>query len=178
MKRILDSVHGYIHIEREYIKKVVDTPYFQRLRRVEQTSARSVFPCARHDRFTHSLGVYHLGCKIVEHLKKSIAEDDQTHPIYESYRLACLLHDVAHSPFSHTFEKYFDNQWSDLRGDLIILVNNPAFTDDWDHVTDPSAPHERMSAIVALGVYGDFITERRASKELVVRMIIGLKYSV
>ena len=177
MKRILDSVHGYIHIEREYVRQIVDTPYFQRLRRVEQTSARSVFPCARHDRFTHSLGVYHLGCKIVEHLKASIEENEKTHHIYESYRLACLLHDVAHSPFSHTFEKYFDNQWSDLRGDLKTLVNIPAFTDDWDHVTDPSAPHERMSAIVALGVYGDFITTRGASKELVARMIVGLRYS-
>lgn len=177
MKIILDSVHGYIHIERAYITNIVDTPYFQRLRRVEQTSTRAVFPSARHDRFIHSLGVYHLGYKIVEHLAKSLGETAQTKPIFESYKLACLLHDVAHTPFSHTFEKFFDNQWSDLRGDLKALVKEAQFDIDWDNTTDPSAPHERLSAIVALGVFGDFITSRGASKELVARMIIGLKYS-
>jgi len=69
-KRILDSVHGYIRIEEKYIKNVIDTEYFQRLRRIEQTSTRSLFPSARHDRFIHSLGVFHLGSKIVENLSK------------------------------------------------------------------------------------------------------------
>ena len=54
MKRVLDSVHGYIYIEEDYIRHVVDTEYFQRLRRIEQTSTRSIFPSARHDRFIHS----------------------------------------------------------------------------------------------------------------------------
>lgn len=174
MKIILDSVHGYIHIEKEYIRNIVDTPHFQRLRRVEQTSTRALFPCARHDRFIHSLGVYHLGCKIVKHLKDLQIKDERG--IFESYKLACLLHDIAHSPFSHTFEEYFDNQWSDLRGDLNKLVSSGEFTSDWDNTTDPSAPHERLSAIVALGVYGDYIEKCGASKELVARMIIGLKY--
>lgn len=177
MKIILDSVHGYIHIEKAYIQNIVDTPHFQRLRRVEQTSTRAVFPSARHDRFIHSLGVFHLGCKIVEHLAKTLGETAQTRPVFESYKLACLLHDVAHTPFSHTFEKYFDNQWSDLRGDLQKLVDSEQFKTDWDNTTDPSAPHERLSAIVALGEFGDFIESRGASKELVARMIIGLRYS-
>jgi len=177
MKRILDSVHGYIHIERAYVQNIIDTPQFQRLRRVEQTSTRAVFPSARHDRFIHSLGVFHLGCKIVEHLIKSLGDTELTRSVFESYKLACLLHDVAHTPFSHTFEKYFDNQWSDLRGDLKTLVNGGQFDTDWDNTTDPSAPHERLSAIVALGVFGNFIESRGASKELVARMIIGLKYA-
>lgn len=177
VKRILDSVHGYIQIEKEYIDNIVDTPYFQRLRRVEQTSTRAVFPSARHDRFIHSLGVFHLGCKIVEHLRPTVDDNEENRVIFESYKLACILHDVAHSPFSHTFEKYFDNQWSDLRGDLKTLVASDSFKNDWDNATDPSAPHERMSAIVALGVYGDFIVSQGGNKELVARMIIGLKYS-
>lgn len=177
MKIILDSVHGYIHIEKAYVQNIVDTPHFQRLRRVEQTSARAVFPSARHDRFIHSLGVFHLGCKIVEHLKQTLGVNAQTIPIFESYKLACLLHDVAHTPFSHTFEEYFDNPWSDLRGDLISLVNTDEFATDWDNTRDPSAAHERLSAIVTLGVFGDFINARGASKELVARMIIGLRYT-
>lgn len=70
MKRILDTVHGYIMVEDHYIKHIIDTQPFQRLRRVEQTSIRSVYPSARHDRFIHSLGVYHIGSLIVEYLKK------------------------------------------------------------------------------------------------------------
>lgn len=177
MKRILDSVHGYIQIEDEYIKNIVDTPHFQRLRRVEQTSTRAVLPSARHDRFIHSLGVFHLGSHIVERLKPMVADNTKNRSVFESYRLACILHDVAHSPFSHTFEKYFDNQWSNLRGILKTLVNVENFNDDWDNAIDPSQPHERLSAIVALGVYGDFIALRKGDKELVARMIIGLKYS-
>ena len=68
MKRILDSVHGYIFIGKDYCREVIDTPYFQRLRRIEQTSGRALFPCARHDRFMHSLGVFHLGQQIINSL--------------------------------------------------------------------------------------------------------------
>lgn len=182
MKRILDSVHGYIQIEDEYCKNIIDTEYFQRLRRIEQTSTRSIFPSARHDRFIHSLGVFHLGCKFVERINEEINKLDRDKQpqnlmsVYESYKLACLLHDVAHSPFSHTFEDYFDNEWSDLRGTLCFVINSPSFTEDWNVVSDPSAPHERMSAIVAVGVFGWFIDDQQANRELVARMIIGLKY--
>lgn len=63
IKKILDSVHGYIDIDDEYIKNIVDTLHFQRLRRIEQTSTRAIFPSARHDRFIHSLGVFYIGKK-------------------------------------------------------------------------------------------------------------------
>jgi len=166
----------------DYCKKVVDTEYFQRLRRVEQTSTRSIFPSARHDRFIHSLGVFHLGCRFVESIKKHwVNIEAQKLPsnqdaVFESYRLACLLHDVAHSPYSHTFETYYDNEWSDLKGTLCDLIGREGFKEEWNSVADPSAPHERMSAIVAIGVFGNFIDQRGGIRELVARMIIGLKY--
>lgn len=175
MKRILDSVHGYITIDKDYCKNIIDTEHFQRLRRIEQTSSRTIFPSARHDRFIHSLGVYHLGCQIVERVKKQLPDIKDKEFVYESYRLACLLHDVAHAPFSHTFEDYYDNQWSDLQGKLCKMVGKQ-FTEDWANIRDPSAPHEKMSAIVALGVYGTFI-EKKGDKELVARMITGVEYS-
>lgn len=179
MKKILDSVHGYIGIEDDYCNEIIDTEYFQRLRRIEQTSTRSIFPSARHDRFIHSLGVFHLGCKIIRCLEEKIADVqlDNRESTFESYKLACLLHDVGHSPFSHTFEKYYNNSYSNLQDILCKLVNVERFKSDWDAVADPSAPHERMSAIVALGKFGDFIDKRNANKELVARMIIGLKYT-
>ena len=61
MKNIRDSVHGNIIVDTKFIKTILDTPAFQRLRRVEQTAIRSIYPSARHDRFIHSLGVYHIG---------------------------------------------------------------------------------------------------------------------
>lgn len=183
MKKILDSVHGYIEIPREYFKGIIDTEYFQRLRRIEQTSTRSIFPSARHDRFIHSLGVYYLGSKIATQIETEVSKfdkDDQLSEatkVLESYKLACLLHDISHSPFSHTFESYFSNRNINLKGILCKLVDKKSFEEDWNAVADPSAPHEIMSAIVSYGVFGAFIDDREADKELVARMIIGLEYS-
>lgn len=178
MKRILDSVHGYIEIADAYIKNFIDTEYFQRLRRVEQTSTRSLFPSARHDRFIHSLGVFHLGNKILEHLETDLnqAEIGNKDCIFESYRLACLLHDIGHSPFSHTMEEFFNNRWSDLKGILCALVDDQTFVEDWNNTADRSVEHERMSAIVTLGVYRNAIHEMGGDPVLVARMIIGLYY--
>ena len=181
IKRILDSVHGYIEIEDCYFKNIIDTDYFQRLRRIEQTSTRALFPSARHDRFIHSLGVFHIGCKIVERLSQFYNSENvgfPLNPIFESYKIACLLHDICHSPFSHTFEKYFDNKKSDLKTLLKESVASKNFSEDWDNALDPSAPHERMSAIVAVIRFGYFIKDiAHADCELVARMIIGLHYS-
>lgn len=178
-KRILDSVHGYIRIEEKYIKNVIDTEYFQRLRRIEQTSTRSLFPSARHDRFIHSLGVFHLGSKIVENLSKYYKTEKMGFDldiVFNSYKAACLLHDVAHSPFSHTFENYFDNKKSNLRDILKGVVLSKEFSDDWDNSSDRSAPHERMSAIVAITVYRKFLDNNNSDIELIARMIVGLYY--
>ena len=83
-KRILDSVHGYIQVSDNLMKNVIDTVYFQRLRRKEQTSTRALFPSARHDRFIHSLGVYHLGHLIIEALKKT--EECESFPSNKVFR--------------------------------------------------------------------------------------------
>lgn len=179
-KRILDSVHGYIEIPTEYFEGIIDTEEFQRLRRIEQTSTRSIFPSARHDRFIHSLGVFYLGCKIIENLNSKKPPEGYSpnqDEVFESYLLACLLHDVGHSPFSHTFEDFYENKDYKLRDILCDVVGNEDFRNDWDNSPDRSAAHERMSAIVAVGRYGTFITTKKANKELVARMIIGLYYS-
>lgn len=114
MKRILDTVHGYIMVDESFVDHIIDTQLFQRLRRVEQTSIRAVYPSARHDRFIHSLGVFHIGSLIVTQLRADAkannnwGETDATlEKIYGSYLSACLLHDIAHAPFSHTLERYY-----------------------------------------------------------------------
>ena len=70
-KKIKDFVHGYISIPKILFENFIDTPHFQRLRRIEQTSMRSLYPSARHDRFIHSLGTFHLGNRAIEYIKKN-----------------------------------------------------------------------------------------------------------
>lgn len=178
-KRILDSVHGYITIPEDYCDNIIDTIQFQRLRRVEQTSIRSVFPCARHDRFMHSLGVYHMGCKILNHIQNECSvfvSKEYDEIVFESYKLACLLHDVCHSPFSHTFEEFYG-----LERTLNILkseLKDDTFNEDCLKTFKDSKPHELMSALMVFRVFGSWIKDHtKADVNLIVRMIIGLPYS-
>lgn len=66
-KLIKDNVHGYIYIEEPYFQ-IIDTATFQRLKNIRQTSYTSLYPSATHDRFTHSLGTFHLANLIIEKL--------------------------------------------------------------------------------------------------------------
>lgn len=185
MKRILDTVHGYIMVGDEFIKHIIDTPLFQRLRRIEQTSIRSVYPSARHDRFIHSLGVYHIGSLIVEHLKNEAktyeywGETETTMMVlYNSYLAACLLHDIAHAPFSHTFESYYGKR-SELALLLKNAINNECFNNDLNVAIDKDEPkfHEYMSAYVAYNQFYDGLRYRmNLDPEFVARMITGVYY--
>ncbi|MCL2135761.1 MAG: HD domain-containing protein [Candidatus Bathyarchaeota archaeon] len=121
-KIIKDAVHGYIQVEEPYWR-VIDTAEFQRLKWVEQTSFRGLYPSARHDRFVHSIGTYHLGQKAFAGFHKNcLSRVDAAQTVdsatlkfaelmlnhKESFLLACLLHDVGHAPFSHTCEDLFN----------------------------------------------------------------------
>ncbi len=182
MKRILDTVHGYIMVSDELIKNIIDTTALQRLRRIEQTSIRSVYPSARHDRFIHSLGVYHIGSLIVDHLRKEEETNDywgetpnKMSVIYNSYLVACLLHDVGHAPFSHTFEEYF-GQKKTLAKVLSDEVNSESFTNDLQHIRKLDEPnfHEYVSAYIAHNQFGEAISHLYLDPELIVRMITGV----
>lgn len=185
MKRILDTVHGYIMINDELFYHIIDTRLFQRLRRIEQTSIRSVYPSARHDRFIHSLGVYHIGSLIVDHLKKEMSaknywgENETTMMVlYKSYLVACLLHDIAHAPFSHTFEEYYGTK-DDLSMLLRKEVGNANFTSDLHYTNIKDAPnyHEYMSAYVAHKEFANGMRAMQLDSEFVVRMITGVFYN-
>lgn len=184
MKRILDTVHGYIMVEDHFIEHIIDTRYFQRLRRIEQTSIRSVYPSARHDRFIHSLGVYHIGTLIVDHLKREAkaykywGETEASMAIiYDSYLAACLLHDIGHAPFSHTFEHFF-GQKNALANRLKELVNTDDFNIDMDLIMEQDAPnfHEFMSAIVTCSKFKEGLSRININCEFVARMITGTIY--
>lgn len=100
---ITDPIHRYIRFT-ELEREIIDTPVFQRLRKIRQLAgAHLVYPSAQHTRFEHSLGTMHLAGLAGQTLldKGYIEKKDQL----EGLRLAALLHDIGHGPFSHLFEE-------------------------------------------------------------------------
>lgn len=103
---ITDPVHRYISFS-EVEKEVIDTGVFQRLRRIRQLAgAHLVYPSAQHSRFEHSLGTMHVAGHAGETLvaKGYLDDEDKVRKL----RLAALLHDIGHGPFSHLFEEVLE----------------------------------------------------------------------
>ena len=97
MTTIKDSVHDHIELG-DVAGDLVDTPAVQRLRRIKQLgTVVLVYPSANHTRFEHSLGVYHLADRALDHLG---IEGSQAKRV----RAAALLHDIGHGPYSHNIE--------------------------------------------------------------------------
>lgn len=99
---IIDPIHDFIRVNPHELK-IIDNPIFQRLRRIKQLSgAHLTYPAAQHTRFEHSLGVMHITSQAGLALKEKgiIKQSD-----IEILRLAGLLHDIGHGPFSHLFEE-------------------------------------------------------------------------
>lgn len=179
-----DTVHGDIQVSSIYCKNIIDTVLFQRLRRIEQTSIRSLYPCARHDRFIHSLGVFHLGNILINNIEINTRSEnyDGWNTIFSdwkkisiSFNIACLLHDIGHSPFSHTFEHYFDLGGKRLDISLKEEISDISFSEDVDNTLSAS-PHEKVSAIITKKVYQKSIEELGGNYLHIVRMILGVKY--
>ncbi len=104
---IKDPVHGYVYITRSE-KDIIDSYPFQRLRRLRQLAGSEyVYPGANHTRFEHSVGVMYLAGKVVQNPNVSRFMDEEE---AEMVRVAGLLHDVGHGPFSHVFEQLLDRQ--------------------------------------------------------------------
>src|ERR1051325_3959565 len=103
-----DPVHNIIRLrtdddEGALIMNLIDTPEFQRLRRIKQLGlGLYTYQGAEHSRFTHSLGAFHLMTRVLDRLseKYQIEKQDRT-----AARAAALLHDVGHGSFSHVMEK-------------------------------------------------------------------------
>src|SRR5919205_1057616 len=103
---ITDPVHQYIRFS-DLEKKIIDSAVFQRLRRIRQLAgAHLVYPSAQHSRFEHSLGTMHVAGFAGETLiaKGYLDDEDKV----QELRLAALLHDIGHGPFSHLFEEVLE----------------------------------------------------------------------
>jgi HD superfamily phosphohydrolase len=102
-KIINDPVHGFITINDPLIYEIISHPWFQRLRRINQMAmSYLVYPGAVHSRLHHALGAYHLMHNAISELKQKgveITADEE-----QGAKIAILLHDVGHGPFSHALE--------------------------------------------------------------------------
>jgi HD superfamily phosphohydrolase len=103
-KIINDPVYGFITIDHPLLLQIIAHPYYQRLRRIHQMAFASlVYPGAVHTRLHHSLGAYHLMCCALGELKNkgvAITAEEEL-----GAKIAILLHDIGHGPFSHALEK-------------------------------------------------------------------------
>ncbi len=103
-KIINDPVYGFIVIDHPLIFEIIAHPYYQRLRRIHQMAFASlVYPGAVHTRLHHSLGAYHLMGLAINELKNKgvgITQDEEI-----GAKIAILLHDIGHGPYSHALEK-------------------------------------------------------------------------
>lgn len=124
---ITDPVHKYIRFS-QVEREVIDSPAFQRLRRIRQLAgAHLVYPSAQHSRFEHSLGAMHIAGLAGETLlsKRYINQAEMV----QDLRLAALLHDIGHGPFSHLFEELLEyrcNTTHEELGKKIIMQSEIA----------------------------------------------------
>ena len=109
---IRDPVHHTIPVSSDE-RRVIDHPLFQRLRRIKQTAfLNSVFPGATHDRFSHSIGSMHMAGLVFDQVAEEFSstygprafQPNQKDYFRRLVRIAALLHDVGHGPFSHSLE--------------------------------------------------------------------------
>ncbi|MDD3741362.1 MAG: HD domain-containing protein [Bacteroidales bacterium] len=105
-KIINDPVHGFINIPGGIIYELIEHPYFQRLRRIKQLGLSFlVYPGAVHTRFQHAIGSMHLigmAIEVIRSKNHEITEEES-----EAAKIAILLHDIGHGPFSHALENCF-----------------------------------------------------------------------
>lgn len=185
MKKFKDPIYGYIEVDDNIVKDIIDTPEFQRLRYIRQTSYLPVYPAALHNRFIHSLGVYFLGCRALEAINLSIEkfnikiDENIKNRMGHVFTLACLLHDVGHAPFSHSGEDFYTSEKNDLNVALTKSVDDNTFKNEVlesRNQIKSAAPHEIMSAIVGLERF-HYLFKDNKERSLFARCITGYKYS-
>jgi len=115
-----DPVHGIIDMsgEDEVFEGILGTRAFQRLRRIHQMGfAWLVYAGAEHSRFGHALGAYHVAARVAKSLGLS-------EPVGRHVKVAALLHDIGHGPFSHTWEQVFAGADHEDWGGRIVTEND------------------------------------------------------
>ena len=156
-----DSVHNIIRVntdsaEGKLIVALIDTPEFQRLRRIRQLGlAYFAYQAAEHSRFSHSLGAFHLAARMVAKLRLGYRIPDEAQT---AVRVAALLHDVGHGPFSHVIESILDFHHEQFTIEAVLSDRTEIGRKLSEYSPD-------LAANVAAIIRGDF--EHRALSQLV-----------
>ncbi|KAA9003583.1 HD domain-containing protein [Paenibacillus spiritus] len=139
-----DPVHNYIHVQDTVIWRLINTPEFQRLRRIRQLGTTYLtFHGAEHSRFSHSLGVYEITRRIISQFERAGYGD--WIPEERLVTLcAALLHDLGHGPFSHSIEEAFEMNHEDWT--CRIIQEDTAITEILREVS-PDFPQKVASVI-------------------------------
>jgi HD superfamily phosphohydrolase len=129
-KYFRDPIWGFIEVDERFLK-IIDSPFFQRLRRIKQLAFTDlVFHGAEHSRFGHSLGTYSLANTIIERIDPSNSKNES----YDAFYLAALLHDIGHPPFSHAFETVIQEAYHHSHEDYTSAVIK--YTEIGDFIED------------------------------------------
>ena len=98
-----DPVYGFVTVPSDLVFKLIEHPFFQRLRRIRQLGLTNlVYPGALHTRFHHAMGAMHLMQETIEVIRLKGHEVSDAEK--EGATIAILLHDIGHGPFSHALE--------------------------------------------------------------------------
>jgi hypothetical protein len=188
-KVIRDPVHGLISLrpDESYLLELIDTPEFQRLRRIRQLGVSNItYPGAEHTRFAHSLGVLNFAARILERLKsryrshKEISDLIQIHE--RTIKAAALLHDTGHGPFSHMIERAFrSTSKHEARTALIVIAEESKVSEVLlRHGIDPDQVRSVIDGTFPIRFLRDIVSSQldadRMDYLLRDAMMTGVKY--
>ena len=146
-----DPIHGQIIDDNQIIMDLINTPEFQRLRRIKQLGTSSfTFHGAEHSRFGHCLGVYEITRQMCNYFQRNYPSQHPGDGLWDDHERpvalrAALLHDLGHGPYSHTFEHIFHTNHEQITRQLI--------TDSSTNINkilqrvSPDFPHQVASVI-------------------------------
>jgi HD superfamily phosphohydrolase len=151
IRRISDPVHGTFGLS-AIESEIVSTAAFQRLHNVKQLGlAHLVYPGADYSRFSHSLGACHLAGRMVRGINQNCFDQRISDDQIQMYRLAGLLHDLGHYPFSHAMEQVIGNFYKEA---LLDKPKNPLsettrlLTDVVEEAEPTSYDHETLGRAI------------------------------
>lgn len=169
IKQIRDPVHGWIRLTKDEVELLDSLPVIQRLRYIKQLGmVYLVYPSAVYSRFDHSLGVMHLAYHIGKELLPKVAVSEDLDYLLKHLRLAALLHDIGHYPFSHTFEGVI--------GELVSASKDLGCGNSVDiSLFEREKPHEVTGRLIVERISSD-LRERGYDPSLI-KSILDKEYS-